>query len=196
MAEKTVWKPGNLVVPAPAALVSCQDRDGRPNLITIAWTGNINSDPAMASISVRPERYSHGLILESGEFVLNFMSLDFAKSTDYCGVVSGRDVDKWEATGLTPCPVDGVSCPGVKEAPINVACRLTERVKLGSHDLFLAEIVSVAVDSKLIDRTGRFHLEKANLLCFAHGNYYALGPHQGHFGWSVRKKKAGGKAKK
>ena len=189
MTDKTHWKPGNLVVPAPAALVSCQGADGKPNLITIGWCGNINSDPVMLSISVRPERYSHGLIVETGEFVVNLPATDMAWAVDYCGVASGRDVDKWAETGLTPVPIGGVSCPAVEEAPIAMACRVTQRVPLGSHDMFLATVEEVAVTSDLLDKAGKFRLDRAGLLCYAHGDYYALGRKKGHFGWSVRKKK-------
>ncbi len=189
MTEKTRWKPGNLVVPAPAALVSCQGADGKPNLITIAWCGNINSDPVMLSISVRPERYSHGMIVETGEFVVNLPGTDMAWAVDYCGVRSGRDVNKWAEAELTPVPVEGVACPGVGEAPINIACRVVQRIPLGSHDMFLATVEGVAVTSDLLDRSGKFRLDHADLLCYAHGDYYALGKQGGHFGWSVRKKR-------
>ncbi len=189
MPEKTRWKPGNLVVPAPAALISCLSEGKAANLITLAWCGNINSDPAMLSISVRPSRYSYDMLVESGEFVVNLPSSDMAWAVDYCGVVSGRDVDKWEETGLTPFAMDGVACPGVEEAPINIACRATQRISLGSHDMFLAEILGVSVSSHLLDKSGKFRLDKADILCFAHGDYYELGKKKGHFGWSVRKKK-------
>lgn len=189
MAGKTRWKPGNLVVPAPAALVSCRAADGRPNLITVAWCGNINTNPAMLSISVQPSRFSHAILVETGEFVVNLPSEDLARAVDYCGVASGREVDKWRETGLTECAMEGVSCPGVAEAPINIACRVTQRIGLGSHDMFLAAVQEVTVDSRLMDKGGRFRLEKAGLLCYAHGDYYTLGRKQGHFGWSVRKKK-------
>lgn len=190
MAAKTKWKPGNLVVPAPAALVSCRGADGAANLITIGWAGNINSEPPMLSISVRPERHSHGMIVESGEFVVNLPGQDLAGAVDYCGVASGRDVDKWVEAGLTPFEMESVGCPGVAEAPINIACTIDQRIPLGSHDMFLATVREVVVSSRLIDRNGRFQLEKADLLCYAHGDYYALGKKGGHFGWSVRKKKA------
>ena len=190
MTEKTVWKPGNLVVPAPAALVSCQEGGGAPNLITIGWCGNINTNPAMLSVSIQPARHSHGIIAASGEFVVNIPARAQARAVDYCGVVSGRDIDKFAATGLTPFAMDGVSCPGVSECPISIACRVSQRIELGSHDLFLAEVLGVAVDSRLMDASGRFRLEKANLLCYAHGHYFTLGERIGHFGWSVRKKGA------
>ncbi|MCD8351204.1 MAG: flavin reductase family protein [Planctomycetaceae bacterium] len=187
--DKLKWKPGNMVLPAPAALVSCAGLEGPPNLITIAWCGNINTNPAMLSISVQPARYSYELIVESGEFVVNLPSRAMAHAVDYCGVVSGRDQDKWTATGLTPTPIDGVRCPAVAEAPISIACTVTERLPLGSHDLFLATVEGVMVTADLMDKSGRFRLDRADLLCYAHGDYYTLGERQGHFGWSVRKKK-------
>lgn len=187
---KTAWKPGNLVVPAPAALVSCQLPGGTPNLITVAWCGNVNSEPPMLSVSIRPERHSHGIVCATGEFVVNLPSVALARAVDYCGVVSGRDVDKFAAASLTPVAVAGVSCPAVAECPINIACRVAERIPLGSHDLFLARVAGVTVDSALIDVDGRFRLEDAKLLCFAHGHYFSLGEQLGYFGWSVRKRKA------
>lgn len=189
MPAKIAWKPGNLVVPAPAALVSCQSAEGVPNLITIAWCGNINTNPAMLSISVQPTRHSHAMIVETGEFVVNLPSGAQAKAVDFCGVASGRDTDKWAATGLTPVAIDGVSCPAVSETPINIACKVDRQIPLGSHDLFLAKVVSVTVNADLLDAGGRFRLDRADLLCYAHGDYYSLGRRHGHFGWSVRKKK-------
>ncbi len=188
MPGKTRWKPGNLVVPAPAALVSCRGADGSANLLTIAWCGNVNSDPPMLSISVRPSRHSHALIAESGEFVVNLPSKKFARAVDYCGVVSGRDVDKWAECSLTPLPMESVACPGVTEMPINIGCKVVRTLPLGSHDLFLAEVVEVAVDAKLLDAKGKFLLEKADLLAYAHGGYYTLGERKGFFGWSIQKK--------
>jgi flavin reductase (DIM6/NTAB) family NADH-FMN oxidoreductase RutF len=189
MGAKTVWKAGNMAAPAPAALVSCRSAGGVANLITIAWCGNINTNPAMLSISVQPCRHSHAMLVETGEFVVNLPSRAQAKVVDFCGVVSGRDTDKWAATGLTPIPINGVSCPAVLETPINIACAVAQRIPLGSHDLFLARVVSMSVNSDLVDASGRFRLERADLLCYAHGDYYVLGKRQGHFGWSVRKKK-------
>lgn len=187
---KTVWKPGNLVLPAPAALVSCQAPGERPNLITVAWCGNINTNPAMLSISVQPSRHSHAVIDATGEFVVNLPSARLAWAVDYCGVVSGRDVDKFAAAKLTPVAVAGVACPGVLECPINIACRTERKIPLGSHDLFLARVEGVSVSSALIGKDGRFRLEKADLLCYAHGHYFTLGERRGHFGWSVRKRGA------
>lgn len=189
MSKRIHWKPGNLVVPAPAALVSCQSPEGPPNLMTVAWCGNINSEPPMLAVSIRPGRHSHAIIRETGEFVLNIPSVALARAVDYCGVVSGRDVDKFEAMGLTPVAARGVACPAVTECPIAIACRVTERLPMGSHDLFLAKVVDVAVHADLVDADGRFRLEEANLLCYAHGHYFSLGDRLGYFGWSVRKRK-------
>lgn len=198
MPEKTRWKAGNIVLPAPAALVSCADGEGRANLITIAWCGNINTNPAMVSISVMPSRFSHGMLVETGEFVVNLPSRRFARAVDFCGVRSGRDVDKWETCGLTPLAMERVGCPGVNEFPVNIGCRVKDRIALGSHDMFLAVVEEVAVDAALVDAGGRFDLERAELLCYAHGQYYGLGERRGFFGFSVRKKKSasGGKRKR
>ena len=189
MPEKTRWKPGNLVLPAPAALVSCVDGAGRSNLITIAWCGNINTNPAMLSISVMPSRFSHAMLKETGEFVVNLPSRTLARAVDFCGVTSGRDTDKWTACGLTPLRMEGIACPGVAEMPVNIACKVTQSLSLGSHDMFLATVENIAVTAELIDRNGRFALEKADLLCYAHGHYFVLGEQRGFFGYSIRKKK-------
>ncbi len=187
---KVIWKPGNMVAPAPAALVSCQAPDGAANLLTIAWCGNVCSDPPLLSVSIRPSRFSYGMIKATGEFVVNIPSRAMAKGVDYCGVVSGRAVDKWASTGFSRCEVPGVSCPGVGEAPLNIGCRVTERLSLGSHDLFIARVEGVAVDGRCVDKGGKFRLDRADLLCFAHGEYFTLGKRQGYFGWSIRKRKA------
>ncbi|MCC8189504.1 MAG: flavin reductase family protein [Planctomycetes bacterium] len=194
-AGKSTWKPGNVVVPAPAALVSCQRPGERPNCLTVAWCGNVNSDPAMLSISVRPSRHSHAIIRDTGEFVVNIPSRRLAWAVDYCGVASGREVDKFTHCGLTPATMAGVACPAVAECPIGIACRVEQRVPLGSHDLFLATVTEVMVESALLEPGGRFALERADLLCYAHGFYYTLGRRVGHFGWSVRKKTASGKVR-
>lgn len=185
---KEVWKAGNMVAPAPAALVSCRRGDERPNLITVAWCGNVNSDPPMLSVSIRPSRHSHAIIEETGEFVVNIPSVDQGRAVDYCGVVSGRDVDKFAETGLTPLAMAAVACPGVEECPVNIACRVERTVPLGSHVMFLATVLEVAADSRLMDGKGGFKLERAGVLCYAHGHYFGLGKRLGHFGWSVRKK--------
>jgi flavin reductase (DIM6/NTAB) family NADH-FMN oxidoreductase RutF len=188
--RKTSWKPGNMLSPVPVVLVSCGGARGwKPNLITIAWIGSVCSDPPMLSIAVRPERYSHAIIKGTGEFVVNLPSVDQAKATDWCGVVSGRDVDKFAGTGLTPAAGRKVACPIIMECPLNIECRIRKSLELGSHTLFLAEVAAVHVSSQLVDSRGRLNLQKAGLMAFAHGHYFALGRHLGHFGFSVRKPK-------
>jgi flavin reductase (DIM6/NTAB) family NADH-FMN oxidoreductase RutF len=187
---KTSWKPGNVLSPAPAVLVSCGGTQAwKPNLLTIAWTGNVCSDPPMLSISVRPERYSYAIIEAEREFVVNVPSLRFARAVDWCGVVSGRNVDKFAAAGLTPAPALKVQSPIVLECPLNIECRVRHSLPLGSHTLFVAEVLAVQASVALIDAKGRLCLEKGGLLAFAHGQYFALGRCIGHFGFSVRKHK-------
>jgi flavin reductase (DIM6/NTAB) family NADH-FMN oxidoreductase RutF len=189
--EKQSWKPGNVLSPVPVVLVSCGGAGGwKPNLITIAWTGNVCSDPPMLSISVRPERYSYDIIKTTKEFVVNVPSLRQARAVDWCGVVSGRGEDKFAASGLTPSPALKVDCPIVAECPLNIECRVRESLSLGSHTLFVAEVIAVQVSSALIDAGGRLRLEKGGLLAFAHGQYFALGRCIGRFGFSVRKRKS------
>ncbi|MBN1672201.1 MAG: flavin reductase family protein [Kiritimatiellae bacterium] len=189
-AAKTAWKPGNLLMPLPVVLASCGGTRGqRANLITLAWVGTICSDPPMLSIAVRPERHSHALIKAAGEFAVNVPSADLAKQTDWCGVVSGRDVDKFAGTGLTPAAGLKVSCPIVLECPVNIECRVRKTLPLGSHTLFLAEIVAVQVSAALVDGAGALDIRRAGLLAFAHGHYFELGRYIGHFGFSVRKRR-------
>ena len=187
--SKQVWKPGNLLAPVPPVLVSCGSLE-KPNLITIAWAGTINSDPVRVSISVRPQRYSHGLIRESGEFVINLPTQKILRAVDWCGVKSGRDLDKFQAMGLTAIPGSAVSAPVLAESPVNLECRVFQTIPLGSHDLFLADVVAVDVDEELLDEAGRLRLDKAGLAAYVHGTYYALGKQLGTFGFSVRKKPA------
>lgn len=188
--EKHTWKPGNVLSPVPAVLVSCGGTRGwKPNLITIAWTGNVCSEPPMLSISVRPERYSYEIIETTREFVVNVPSLREARAVDWCGVVSGRSEEKFAGAGLTPAPAIKVSCPIVQECPLNIECRVRESLKLGSHTLFVAEVVAVQVSATLIDAKGRLRLEKGGLIAFAHGQYFALGRCIGRFGFSVQKRK-------
>jgi len=187
--EKQTWKPGNVLSPVPVVLVSCGGNEKfRPNLITIAWTGSVCSDPAMLSISVRPERHSHGIIKETGEFVVNLPSLAQVKITDWCGMVSGAKVDKFAESGLTAAPATQVGCPIILECPVNIECRVSQRLELGSHDLFLAEVVAVQVSAHLIDDQGKFRVEKAGLIAYGLGHYFPLGPAIDHFGFSIRKK--------
>jgi flavin reductase (DIM6/NTAB) family NADH-FMN oxidoreductase RutF len=188
--EKQSWKPGNILSPVPAVLVSCGGTRGwKPNLITIAWAGNVCSEPPLLSISVRPERYSHGIIETTREFVVNVPSLRQVKAVDWCGVVSGRSEDKFAGAGLTPAAALKVQCPIVLECPLNIECRVRESLKLGSHTMFVAEVVAVQVSSELMDARGGLHLEKGGLLAFAHGRYFALGRCVGRFGFSVQKRK-------
>ena len=184
---KLQWKPGTLLAPAPPALVSCGTMEAH-NVLTAAWTGIVNSEPPMTYVSIRPERYSHGIIQEKGEFVINLPCEAIVKATDLCGVKSGRDVDKFALAGLTAEPSNVVAAPGIAECPISLECKVREVYKLGSHDMFLADIVAVDVDSKFVDEKGALHLEKVGLLAYAHGGYYGLGRQLGTFGFSVRKK--------
>lgn len=185
---KQNWKPGNMLYPLPAVLVSCQGNDGKPNLITIGWVGTICSDPAMVSISVRPERYSYHMLKETGEFVINLTTEELLEATDYCGVASGRDVNKWEKMNLTPIPSEKVSVPAVAESPINIECKVTEVKELGTHHMFIAEVVNVRADEKYMDEKGKFHLEQSKPIAYSHGTYFSLGEELGKFGYSVRKK--------
>ena len=191
MSQKTSFpKPGNFLYPVPAVMVSCMDEEKKPNIITIAWTGTICSDPPMVSISVRKSRYSYDLIKKSGEFVINLTTRKLARATDFCGVRSGRDLDKFEACGLTPQKSSQIETPLIAESPVNIECRLKQVIELGSHDLFLAEVVAVDVDSEYIDENGSFHMEDVDLIAYSHGSYQALGDVLGSFGYSVRKKAA------
>ena len=186
--EKLSWPGSALLGPVPPVLVSCGEGESA-NLITIAWAGTVCTQPPRVSISVRPTRHSYGLIKESGEFVVNLPTAALARAVDWCGVKSGKDVDKFAAMGLHTALASKVSCPLLAESPVNLECRVFKRIELGSHDLFLADVVAVDVDPALLDSAGKLHLEKAGLLAYAHGDYYALGKQLGKFGWSVRKKK-------
>lgn len=184
---KQVWKPGTLLYPLPAVLVSCGD-SAHSNLMTAAWTGTVCTNPAMLYVSIRPERYSYGIIRERGEFTVNLTTAAMARATDYCGVKSGRDTDKWAGSGLHPVPGVGVACPAVDESPVSIECRLRQVIPLGSHDMFLAEVVDVLADGRYMDADGRFDLAKAGLMNYSHGHYYCQGRPLGHFGFSVRRK--------
>lgn len=156
---KQSWKPGNMLNPVPAVMVSVADEEHRPNIITVAWAGTICTNPPMVSISVRPSRYSYDIIEKTGEFVINLTTEKLARACDYCGVVSGRDVDKFAKTGLTPMPVEHVNAPAIAESPVNIACRVTESRALGSHTMFIAEVVGVTVDDEYLDENDRFHIK-------------------------------------
>ena len=183
--SKQIWKPGTMLYPVPVVMVSCGDFDGEKNIITIAWTGTINSDPAMTYISVRPERHSYSMIKNTGEFVINVTTEKLAFPTDFCGVRSGKDFDKFKEMKLTPERANKVKCPIIKESPINIECKVKDVVKLGTHDMFISEIVSVLADEKYMDETGRFNFEKSRPICYSHGEYYGLGIYIGNFGYSV-----------
>ena len=185
--SKQVWRGSTLLNPEPAVLVSCGSLE-KPNLITVGWCGTICTQPSMVSISIRPERYSHHLIKESGEFVINLTTEKLVRATDWCGVKSGRDYDKFAEMKLTPLPASTVSCPILAESPVNLECQVTQVIPLGSHDLFLAKVTAVDVDEALLDEKGKLCLERADLIVYSHGEYFSLGKQLGTFGYSVRKK--------
>ena len=187
--SKEYWKPGNMLYPVPAVMVSCARPGETPNIITVAWAGTICSDPAQVSISVRKERHSHDIIRDTGEFVINLVNKRLVRATDYCGVKSGRDVDKFAETRLTVQESRYVKAPGIEESPVNIECKVTQVIPLGSHDLFLAQVVACDVDESLLDESGKLCLDKAKLIVYSHGEYLALGKKLGTFGYSVRKKK-------
>lgn len=184
---KQYWKPGNMLYPLPAVMVSCRRPGEKPNIITVAWTGTVCSSPAMVSISVRKERYSYEILKKTGEFVINLATKELVRALDYCGVRSGKDVDKYKEMHLTELPSRVVSAPGIAESPVNIECRVTEVKPLGSHDLFLAEVVNVTVEDRYMDQNGKFGLNQAGLVTYSHGGYFELGKRVGSFGYSVRK---------
>lgn len=177
-----------MLYPIPPVMVSCGTME-KPNVITIAWTGIVNSDPAMTYISVRPERYSHGLITASSEFVINLTTESLMWTADYCGVKSGRDIDKFSLPSITAISASEVSAPMIEESPLSLECRVDRILRLGTHDMFLSKIVAVNVNEKLIDSHGKLHLEKAGLVATCHGKYFSLGKQIGTFGYSVKKKR-------
>ena len=183
---KIQWKGGTLLGPVPAVLVSCGNGE-ESNVLTVAWTGILNSDPPKTYISVRPERYSHHLIRESGEFVLNLTTSDLVYATDFCGIKSGKNTDKAKETGLHYEPSSVVGCPSLRESPLALECKVTDIVPLGSHDMFVADIKAVCVDETLVDENGKLHLDRAHLLAYSHGEYFALGKKLGKFGYSCSK---------
>lgn len=185
---KRTWPAGTMLGPVPAVMVSCQGREGPPNIITVAWAGTLCTNPPLLGIGVRPERYSFKLISETGEFVVNMPSRYEAFATDLCGVISGRDGDKFARAGLTAAPAEHVKVPIIAECPINIECRVRQTLPLGSHTLFIAEIVGVQVTRRLISAENHLSIEKAGLLAFAHGTYFELGKAIGSFGFSVKKK--------
>ena len=186
--SKELWRAGNMLYPLPAVMVSVADSNGKPNIITIAWVGTVCSNPPMVSISVRPERYSYNIIKETGEVVINLTTKELAYATDYCGVKSGRDVDKFAAMKLTPSKAEFVKAPLIEESPVNIECRVTQVIPLGSHDMFIAEVLAVHADEKYKDEKGKFCLEKADPIIYSHGEYLTCGEKIGTFGYSVKKK--------
>ena len=186
--KKQEWKPGNMLYPVPAVMVSCAKPGQKPNIITVAWAGTICSDPVMLSISVRKERFSHEIISETGEFVVNLTTKDLCRAADFCGVRSGRDVDKFKEMKLTPLKSSRISAPGIAESPVNIECRVVEVKELGSHDMFIARVEAVTVDERFMDESGRFKLDDAGLVAYSHGEYFELGEKIGKFGFSVAKR--------
>ncbi len=185
---KAIWKPGNMLYPVPAVMVSCKRPGERANIITVAWAGTICSDPVMLSVSIRPERYSYDIIKETGEFVVNLVSTELTRACDWCGVKSGRDVDKFKEMKLTEYKSEFMEVPAIEESPVNIYCKVDRIEKLGSHHMFIATVAGVTVNDKYMDERGRFDLGAADLMAYNHGEYFALGKKLGKFGYSVKKK--------
>ena len=185
--DKISWKAGNMLYPLPAIMVSLTDKAGNSNIITLAWAGTICTNPPMLSVSIRPERYSYDIIKETGEFVVNLTTKELTYATDYCGVKSGRDVDKFKEMKLTKLDSEKIKAVAIAESPVNIECKVREVMELGSHSLFIADVVNLRVDGKLLDEKGRFNLAKSELIAYSHGRYYELGKELGSFGYSVRK---------
>ncbi len=181
------FKPGNMLYPLPAVMISCQEEGKRPNVLTVAWAGTICSDPAMVSVSIRPSRYSHEIISKTKEFVINLVTEDLTRACDYVGVKSGRDVDKFKECNLTESPSSVVKCPGIAESPVCIECKVEQIIPLGTHDMFIAKVVNVNVDKDRMDENGKFDLNGSNLITYSHGEYFTLGKKIGKFGYSVKK---------
>lgn len=193
---KQSWKPGTMIYPLPAVLVSVGATEEEYNLFTVAWTGTVCTNPPMCYISVRPERHSYEILKRTGEFVINLTTARLARATDWCGVRSGRDYDKFKEMGLKPVPAAVIKAPVVEESPVAIECRVKQIIPLGSHDMFLAEVVNVLVDEEYIDpESGKLDLQRAELITYSHGEYFCLGDVIDHFGWSVRKAKKKSKSK-
>ena len=182
------WRASNMLYPVPAVLVGCRDGEGRDNLMTAAWAGTICSDPVMVSVSIRKERYSHDIIENTGEFTISLTTTGLARAADFCGVRSGRDIDKFHEMKLKRLESVKIRAPGVAESPVVLECRVKQVLRLGSHDMFIAEVVNVSVDERFLDEKGRLELEKADLIAYSHGEYFALGKKIGRFGYSVRRR--------
>ena len=184
---KDIWKPGTVVYPVPVVMVSCGTME-ESNIVTVAWAGTVNSDPAMTYVSIRPGRHSYEIIKKSGEFVINLVTKDLTFACDYCGVKSGKDINKFKEMNLTAKKGNMVDAPIIYESPVNIECRVKDIIPLGSHDMFLAEVVSVSVSDEYLNETGKFEFQKSNPICYSHGEYYTLGESIGSFGYSVKKK--------
>ena len=185
--DKRNWKPGNMLYPVPVVMVTCKKPGERPNIITLAWAGTICSDPPMLSVSIRPERFSHGIIEETGEFVVNLVNEDLVRACDWCGVRSGKKFDKFAEMKLTEFQSEYMETPAIAESPVNLYCKVTKTERLGSHDMYIAEIIGVTVDGKYMDGDGKFDLAAADLVAYSHGDYMSLGDKLGSFGFSVKK---------
>ena len=185
--SKVSWRPGTQIYPLPAVIVTCGDSPQNWNMLTVSWVGTICSDPAMCYISVRPERASYPLIVQNMEFTINLTTEKMAFATDWVGVRSGKDYNKWGKTGLTPLAGEMVKSPTIQESPLSIECRVKEVIHLGTHDMFISDVLNVRVDEELIDETGKFHLEKSGLIAYSHGQYFELGNFIGNFGFSVKK---------
>lgn len=188
---KQVWRGGNMLYPVPAVMVSCANAAGEKDIVTVAWAGTVCTNPPMLSISLRPERHSYHIIRESGEFVVNLVTARLQRACDWCGVRSGRDYDKWAEQRLTPAPAAKLElAPAIEESPVNIECRVRDVMELGSHHLFLADVVAVQVDEALLNANGKLDLARAGLTTYSHGEYFELGRRLGTFGYSVRKRPA------
>lgn len=185
--SKQAWKSGNMLYPLPAIMVSCKRNNEKANIITLAWAGTVCSDPAMVSISIRPERYSYGIIRETGEFVINLVTESLVKACDWCGVRSGKDHDKFREWDLQEYVSEYMDTPAIAQSPVNLYCKVKSVTPLGSHDMFLAEIVGITVEEAYMDEAGKFDLSATNLIAYSHGEYFALGEKLGKFGYSVKK---------
>lgn len=186
---KQIWKPGTVLYPVPAVMVSCGMFGKQQNIFTAAWTGTVNSDPPMTYVSIRPQRYSYKIIKETGEFVINLVTQKLAFACDFCGVRSGQDLDKFKEMKLTASKCSKIESPMIYESPVNIECKVKQTIPLGTHEMFLAEVVCVNVSDEYIDKSGKFHFNQSNPICYSHGNYYTLGKNLGKFGFSVKKTK-------
>lgn len=186
--KKISFKPGNMLYPLPVVMVSAADRNGQSDIITVAWAGTVCTNPPMVSISVKPSRYSYHMLAETGEFVINLTTKELAYATDYCGIRSGRDVNKWKDMNLTPVPSEQVKVPCIAQSPVNMECRIVKTQPLGSHTMFIAEVAAVHVADRYMDSKGGFHLSDAEPIVYSHGEYFSLGEKLGRFGYSVQKR--------